>query len=164
MAQAAAWGWALLIVILLAPMLGTWYLVWVLPLAWAMPRVARRTLVVLCVAFTVTELVTENTNLPELIRSVRLPFGHPVAIIVCVWIAVDLIRRLRRNTPLDAETGGTAVRGRVRGGPSAALLGRPRSTARTTDRAGHRPAPTVVPSDGSRSGGSLIPLRFARRR
>jgi hypothetical protein len=103
-AQVAAWGWALLIVILLAPMLGAWYLVWVLPLAWALPRVARRTLVLLCVGFTVTELVTETSNLPEFIRSIRLPFGHPVAVAVCVWIASDLIRRLRGHIPMDAET------------------------------------------------------------
>src|SRR6476659_4803252 len=103
-ALAAAWGWAPIATILLAPMLGAWYLVWVLPVAWALPRVARRTLVILCVAFTVTELVTENSNLPELLRSVRLPLGHPVAIALCLWIGVDLVRRLRRGVPLDAET------------------------------------------------------------
>ena len=103
-AQIAAWGWALIVVILLAPMLGAWYLVWVLPLAWALPRVARRTLVILCIAFTVTELVTENDRLPELIRNVRLPFGHPVAILVCLWIGADLIRRFTRHVQLDAET------------------------------------------------------------
>ena len=119
MAQAAAWGWALLIaVILLAPMLGAWYLVWVLPLAWALPRVARRTLVVLCLAFTVTELVTENSHLPELIRSVRLPFGHPVAIAVCVWIAVDLIRRLRAEHAAGGRDAGAAVRRRFEAGPA----------------------------------------------
>jgi alpha-1,6-mannosyltransferase len=103
-AQAAAWGWALLTVILLAPMLGSWYLVWVLPLAWALPRVARRTLVLLCVGFTLTELVTETGNLPSFVRSVRLPIGHPVALVVCVLIAGDLIRRLRHKIPFDAET------------------------------------------------------------
>ena len=118
MAMAAAWGWALIAVILLAPMLGSWYLVWVLPLAWALPRVARRTLVVLCLAFTVTELVTENSHLPELIRSVRLPFGHPVAIAVCVWIAADLIRRLVRHTPLEAETPEPRFGDRFEAGPA----------------------------------------------
>jgi alpha-1,6-mannosyltransferase len=117
-AQAAAWGWALITVILLAPMLGAWYLVWVLPLAWALPRVARRTLVILCLAFTVTELVTENSRLPEIIRSVRLPFGHPVAIAVCLWIAADLIRRLRRGVPLDAETPEPRFGDRFEAGPA----------------------------------------------
>ena len=164
MAQAAAWGWALLIVILLAPMLGTWYLVWVLPLAWAMPRVARRTLVVLCVAFTVTELVTENTNLPDLIRSVRLPFGHPIAIIVCAWIAVDLIRRLRRNTPLDAETGERQFGDAFEAGPRQRSSVGPAAPRERRIEQDTVQVPTVVPSEGSRSGGSLIPLRFARRR
>jgi uncharacterized membrane protein len=108
----------LITVILLAPMLGAWYLVWVLPLAWALPRVARRTLVILCLAFTVTELVTENSRLPEIIRSVRLPFGHPVAIAVCLWIAADLIRRLRRGVPLDAETPEPRFGDRFEAGPA----------------------------------------------
>lgn len=143
-AQAAAWGWALLTVILLSPMLGTWYLVWVLPLAWALPRVARRTLVILCLAFTVTELVTENSRLPELLRSVRLPFGHPVAIVVCAWIAADLIRRLVRKVPLDAETPEPRFGDAFEAGPSS----HPRPVAAETPKAG----------------GSLSPLRLARRR
>jgi glycosyl transferase family 87 len=117
-ALAAAWGWALIATILLAPMLGSWYLVWVLPVAWAIPRVARRTLVILCLAFTVTELVTENSHLPEIIRSVRLPFGHPVAIAVCVWIAADLIRRLYRGTPLEQETPEPRFGDRFEAGPA----------------------------------------------
>jgi uncharacterized membrane protein len=149
-AQAAAWGWALITVILLAPMLGAWYLVWVLPIAWALPRVARRTLVILCLAFTVTELVTENSRLPEFIRSVRLPFGHPVAIAVCVWIAVDLIRRLRRGVPLDAETPERRFGDRFEAGPA------PR------DR-----APAEEPIDAitvRQPGGALTPLGLAKRR
>jgi hypothetical protein len=66
----------------------------------------------------VTELVTENSHLPELIRSVKLPFGHPVAIAVCVWIAADLIRRLRRHTPLDAETPEPRFGDRFEAGPT----------------------------------------------
>ena len=101
----AAWGWAFLLVILPSPVLFTWYLVWTLPLAWALPRVARRSIVVLSGFFVVTQLVTESGRLPELLAGVRIPFGHPIALAVCVWIAVDLIRRMRAGTPLDAETG-----------------------------------------------------------
>ena len=140
-AQAAAWGWALLTVILLAPMLGAWYLVWVLPLAWAMPRVARRALIILCLAFTVTELVTENDRLPDLIRSVHLPFGHPVALIVCAWIATDLIRRLVRKIALDAETTEAHFGDAFEAGPT------------------QRP-----PADAPVARGSLSPLRLAHRR
>jgi hypothetical protein len=74
--------------------------------------------VILCLAFTVTELVTENSHLPELIRSVRLPFGHPVAIAVCVWIAADLIRRLYRGTPLEQETPEPRFGDRFEAGPA----------------------------------------------
>ena len=160
-AQVAAWGWALLTVILLAPMLGAWYLVWVLPLAWALPRVARRTLVILCVAFTVTELVTENSNLPELLRSVRLPFGHPVAIAVCLWIGVDLIRRLRRGVPLDAETPEHQFGDAFEAGP---VTREPVAERPPVER---EPDLTDEPADVievRQPGGALSPLSLAKRR
>jgi alpha-1,6-mannosyltransferase len=150
-AQAAAWGWALITVILLAPMLGAWYLVWVLPLAWALPRVARRTLVILCLAFTVTELVTENSRLPEIIRSVRLPFGHPVAIAVCLWIGIDLVRRLRRGVPLDAETPEPRFGDRFEAGPTPRAR-RPLDGEPTGEIEVRQP------------GGALTPLGFAKRK
>ena len=36
--QGTAWGWGLLLLTLCAPMLAPWYMVWVLPLAWLLPR------------------------------------------------------------------------------------------------------------------------------
>jgi alpha-1,6-mannosyltransferase len=144
-AQVAAWGWALLTVILLAPMLGAWYLVWVLPLAWALPRVARRTLVLLCLGFTVTELVTENANLPAFLRSMHLPFGHPVAVAVCVWVAVDLVRRLRRRIPLDAETPEPRFGDAFEAGP--------------VSRPGDDEVSEPVASGGGGGGGVLVPAR-----
>jgi hypothetical protein len=60
--------------------------------------------VILSAFFVVTQLVTETSRLPAFLRTVKLPFGHPIAIAVCVWVGIDLIRRLRRGTPLDAET------------------------------------------------------------
>jgi hypothetical protein len=154
-ALVAAWGWALLTVILLAPMLGAWYLVWVLPLAWALPRVARRTLILLCVGFTVTELVTENANLPEFIRSIRLPFGHPVAVAVCVWIAVDLIRRLRGHIQLDAETPEPRFGDVFEAGPRSRSIDEPEPLPQPSDQ----PTPERVPA-----GGGPASLRVARRR
>ena len=104
-ALTAAWGWAFLAVMLPSPVLFTWYLVWALPLAWALPKIARRGMVILSAFFVVTQLVTESSELPAVLRSVKLPFGHPIAIAVCLWIGADLVRRLRRGTPLEAETG-----------------------------------------------------------
>jgi alpha-1,6-mannosyltransferase len=105
-ALVAAWGWALLIVILLSPVLFTWYLMWILPIAWALPRVPRRALVILSVTLIVSQLVTESSHLPSLLSHVNLPFGHPVAIAVAIWIAREFVRRLRAGTPFDGELEG----------------------------------------------------------
>jgi alpha-1,6-mannosyltransferase len=103
-ALVAAWGWALLVLILPSPVLFTWYLVWVLPLAWALPRIARRGVVIMSAFFIITQLVTESSRLPGFLEHVKLPFGHPIAIAVCVWVGLDLIRRLRRGMPFEGES------------------------------------------------------------
>jgi alpha-1,6-mannosyltransferase len=120
-ALAAGWGWAFLAITLPSPVLFTWYLVWALPLAWVMPKIARRGIVILSAFFVVTQLVTETSRLPAFLRTVKLPFGHPIAIAVCVWVGYDLVRRLRKGTPLDEETDEPAIgdsfeAGRVRSG------------------------------------------------
>jgi alpha-1,6-mannosyltransferase len=117
-ALAAAWGWAMLLVVLLSPILGAWYLAWILPIAWTLPRVARRSVVILSVAFVVTELVTESSRLPDLLRGVDLPIGHPIAVAVLVWLAMDLARRLRRGIPFDAETSDRVFGDRFETGPA----------------------------------------------
>jgi hypothetical protein len=117
-ALTAAWGWALLILILPSPVLFTWYLVWILPLAWALPRVPRRAMVILSGFFIVTQLVTESTRLPDVLRSVKLPFGHPIAVAVLVWVGIDFIRRLRRNIPFEAETARPTFGDRFETGPA----------------------------------------------
>jgi alpha-1,6-mannosyltransferase len=118
-ALVAAWGWALLIVMLPSPVLFTWYLVWILPLAWALPRVPRRAMVILSAFFVVTQLVTESSRLPDVLRTIKLPFGHPIAIAVALWVARDFIRRLRRNIPFDAETASHELADAFESGPRA---------------------------------------------
>jgi alpha-1,6-mannosyltransferase len=115
---AAAWGWGLLILILPSPVLFTWYLVWILPLAWVLPRIARRGLVILSACFIVTQLVTESSRLPEIFQQVKLPFGHPVAIAVLIWVGRDFIRRMRTDTLLDAETPGKVFGDRLEKRPA----------------------------------------------
>jgi hypothetical protein len=116
-ALAAAWGWALLILILPSPVLFTWYLVWILPLAWALPRVPRRAMVILSAFFIVTQLVTETSRLPDVLRSVKLPFGHPIAVAVLVWVGLDFVRRIRRDIPFEAETARPTFGDRFEAGP-----------------------------------------------
>jgi hypothetical protein len=153
-AIAAGWGWAFLAITLPSPVLFTWYLVWALPLAWVMPKIARRGMVILSAFFVVTQLVTETSRLPAFLRTVKLPFGHPIAIAVCVWVGLDLFRRLRRGTPLDAETDEPAIGDAFEAGHTRlprAIAGDAAGTADlpvvdlTTDHA--EPEPTVPPTE-----------------
>jgi alpha-1,6-mannosyltransferase len=120
-ALAAAWAWGMLVLILPSPVLFTWYLVWILPLAWALPRVPRRALVALSVFFFVTQVVTESSRLPDALETISLPFGHPVAIAVLFWVARDLIRRLRSGTLLHVETDRPQLGDRFERGPEPRL-------------------------------------------
>jgi alpha-1,6-mannosyltransferase len=103
-ALTVAWGWAFLAVLLPSPVLYTWYLAWVLPLAWIMPRVPRRALIILSATLLASQLVTESAQIPAHLQHVNLAYGHPVTILVALWVGRDFIRRLRRGIPLAAET------------------------------------------------------------
>ena len=141
--MAAAWGWAFLAITLPSPVLFTWYLVWALPLAWVMPKIARRGMVILSAFFVVTQLVTETSRLPTFLRTVKLPFGHPIAIAVCLWVGIDFVRRMRRGTPLDAETDEPAF------GDDFESRGRPVATRETGVGDSESPALDLVPLTAS---------------
>jgi alpha-1,6-mannosyltransferase len=100
---AAAWGWSFLLMMLFSPTLFPWYFAWMLPVAWALPRVPRRTLELSFIALVTAQLTTENFRLPEWMH-VDLAIGHPVLVIVLVWFLRDLYLRLKHDVPLDAET------------------------------------------------------------
>lgn len=100
---AAAWGWSFLLMMLFSPTLFPWYFAWMLPVAWALPRVPRRTLEFSFIALVTAQLTTENFRLPEWMR-VDLAIGHPILVIVLVWFLRDLYLRLKHDVPLDAET------------------------------------------------------------
>ena len=99
---AAVWGWALLLMMFFSPTLFAWYFCWVLPVAWALPRVPRRTLEISFLALVTSQLTTENFQLPGWIH-VQLPIGHPVLIVLLVWFLRDLWLRLRHDVALDAD-------------------------------------------------------------
>ena len=70
---AAAWGWSFLLMMLFSPTLFPWYFAWMLPVAWALPLVPRRTL-----EFSFLALVTpahDRTSEPDC--AVDLAIGHP---------------------------------------------------------------------------------------
>jgi alpha-1,6-mannosyltransferase len=100
---AAAWGWSFLLMMLFSPTLFPWYFAWMLPVAWALPRVPRRTLELSFIALVTAQLTTENFLLPEWMH-VDLAIGHPILVIVLVWFLRDLYLRLKHDVPLDVET------------------------------------------------------------
>jgi hypothetical protein len=105
-AQGAAWGWSLLFLMLLGPVLLPWYLAWTLPLAWLLPKVPRLTLVLIGTLLSVSQWATEPTRYPRAYDA-NVLFGHyvltPVAVAVLGWLVLDFVRRLRAGTPLEEE-------------------------------------------------------------
>ena len=62
--QAATWGWALLLLMLLGPVLMPWYVVWVLPLAWVLPKAPRTALIAVSSLLGVTLWSAEALRYP----------------------------------------------------------------------------------------------------
>ncbi|HEY3022421.1 MAG TPA: hypothetical protein VGK11_02165 [Actinomycetota bacterium] len=106
-AQGAAWGWSLLFLVLLGPVLLPWYLAWTLPLAWLLPKVPRLTVVWMGTILNVSQWASEPTRYPRAYDANML-FGHyvltPVVVALLAWLVLDLVRRLRAGTSLEEES------------------------------------------------------------
>ena len=95
------WGWSLLALTLLGPVLLPWYLAWSLPLIWILPRVPRISLIVLSGVLSMSQWTAEPLRFPDA-YDLNVLIGHyvltPVVIGVLAWLALDL--RRRRAIPL----------------------------------------------------------------
>jgi len=104
--EGAAWGWGLLCLMLLGPVLLPWYVTWALPLAWLLPRVPRTVLIGTGVALTVSQWTSEPARVPAAYDA-NVLFGHyvvtPVVVGLLIWLLVDLWRRSRSGAPLEDE-------------------------------------------------------------
>jgi alpha-1,6-mannosyltransferase len=107
-AVGASWGWGLLVLMLLGPVLLPWYVTWALPVAWLLPRVPRTVLIATGVALTISQWTSE----PEAFASAydaNILFGHyvvtPVVIGLLGWLLLDLWRRVRSGASLEDEPG-----------------------------------------------------------
>jgi hypothetical protein len=102
----ASWGWGLLCLMLLGPLLLPWYVTWVLPLGWLLPRVPRTVMIGTATALTVSQWTSEPAAF-ESVYDANVVFGHyvltPVAIGLLVWLLLDLWRRARSGAPLQDE-------------------------------------------------------------
>jgi Glycosyltransferase family 87 len=102
----ASWGWGLLCLMLLGPVLLPWYVMWALPLAWLLPRVPRTVLIGTGLALTVSQWTSEPAAFARAYDA-NLLFGHyvvtPVVIGLLGWLLFDLWRRVRSGAPLEDE-------------------------------------------------------------
>jgi hypothetical protein len=111
----AAWGWSLLLLMLLGPVLLPWYVVWALPLAWLLPRVPRAVLITVSSALAVSQWAAEPSRFPGA-YDVNVLVGHyaitPVVIGALVWLLVDGRRRLRAGAAFADRQGDEPAAGR----------------------------------------------------
>lgn len=116
----AAWGWGLLLLMLLGPVLLPWYVAWVLPVAWLLPRVPAVAVAGTSVALAVSLFATEPARVASAFRA-NLFLGHwvitPIVIVLLVLAARDLRARLRAGLAIAGDplaTGEDAPRERPR--------------------------------------------------
>lgn len=108
----AAWGWSLLFLMLLGPVLLPWYVTWGLPLVWLLPRVPRWTLLGVSTALAVSQFTAEPDRYPHAYNA-NVLIGHyviaPLVAVALVWLLVDAARRLRAGTVLRAGQDGQDI-------------------------------------------------------
>jgi alpha-1,6-mannosyltransferase len=110
---AASWGWALVLLMVLGPVLLPWYVAWSLPLVWLLPRAPRTVLLVTSVALGVSLWSTEPER-SQAAFEINLWIGHwvitPVVSVLVLRTLVALRRLLRDRLPF-ADLGATAAEG-----------------------------------------------------
>src|SRR4029453_14708921 len=103
------WGWALLALTLLGPVLLPWYLAWSLPLIWILPRVPRVCLIALSAVLALSQWAAEPLRFPDA-YDLNVLIGHyvltPIVIGLLVWLLLDLRRRASIPLPLHDEEEG----------------------------------------------------------
>ena len=102
------WGWALLVLTMLGPVLLPWYLAWSLPLIWILPRVPRVSLIALSAVLALSQWTAEPLRFPDA-YDLNVLIGHyvltPIVVGLLVWMGLDLRRRLSIPLALHDEEG-----------------------------------------------------------
>ena len=100
----ATMGWATLVAVMVSPLLYPWYVAWLVPLVWILPRFGRAGAILISVALTVTELVAEPSRAPVVWEAMVLGL-HYVATPIVLIVLVRLLLELRRRLALGPGTG-----------------------------------------------------------
>jgi hypothetical protein len=100
------WGWSLLALTLLGPVLLPWYLAWSLPLIWLLPWAPCAALIALSGVLALSQWTAEPSRYPQA-YDVNVLVGHylltPIVIGLLAWLVVDLRRRLTIPLALHEE-------------------------------------------------------------
>jgi alpha-1,6-mannosyltransferase len=117
LALGAAWGWSLLLLMLLGPVLLPWYVTWALPLAWVLPRAPRLVLLGTSVALGLSQWTAEPARFPNAYDA-NVLIGHyvitPLVIALLGWLLLDGWRRWRGGLPLHDEQEDPGAEGQER--------------------------------------------------
>jgi hypothetical protein len=103
----AAWGWGLLLLLLTAPILLPWYLIWVLPFAWLLPRTPRIAVVGMSLVFAVVSFIAPRissvgyVNISYRLFELQFEFVSPALLVALVQVLRALAGRLRGDQPLQ---------------------------------------------------------------
>jgi hypothetical protein len=108
----AAWGWVLVLLALLGPVLLPWYVVWALPIAWLLPRIPRTTLLVTGALLAVTLWSAEPLRFPGAF-DLNLFVGRWIVTPILLVLALGVLRDLRRRLDLGLRLGDDVVPGAV---------------------------------------------------
>jgi len=98
-ALGAAWGWSLVLLALLGPVLLRWYTVWALPLAWLLPRAPRVALLATSALLAVTLWSAEPLRYPGAF-DLNLFVGRWVVTPILLVLALQALRDLRERVDL----------------------------------------------------------------
>ena len=105
-AVGASWGWGFLAVMLFGPVLLPWYVAWGLPVAWALPRVARRTMLVVSVLAMASLFAADAVTFPDAFQLTARWANYvlaPIVLVLAFEPARDLVARWRRGGDLAQE-------------------------------------------------------------
>jgi hypothetical protein len=97
--QAAAWGWALVLLTLLGPVLLPWYVVWAMPLVWVLPRVPRIALIGTGALLGVTLWSAEAMRYPGGF-TLNVAIGDWLVVPVLMWFVLIVVLDLRSRIGL----------------------------------------------------------------
>jgi hypothetical protein len=103
-AMGAAWAWGLLAFQLLVLAFLPWYVIWVLPLVWLLPRPARRMVIAVSVLQVCSIVVVDPAIYPLAeTRDVLIAVGvlAPLVLLLAIAPGRQLVRRLRQGIPLE---------------------------------------------------------------